>query len=232
MKKIAIIPARSGSKGLKDKNIIDLCGKPLIAYSIEAATNSGLFSRIIVSTDSQRYGDISRKYGAEVFYRDDVLSDDNVPTFDVVQDVLRKIKDNFDYFVLLQPTSPMRTGRHIVEASESFEENLDSFDFLVSVKKAAQPSILAKPIDEDQSLKYFDMDFSNFKRQNYQEYTPNGALFFGKEDAYLKQKHFFGPKSLSYKMAKIDSIDVDDIFDYEIAEMFMSKRLNLNFHGE
>ena len=70
MKKIAIIPARSGSKGLKDKNIIDLCGKPLIAYSIEAAFQTGLFDRVIVSTDSEHYADIARDYGAEIMMRD------------------------------------------------------------------------------------------------------------------------------------------------------------------
>ena len=76
MKKIAIIPARSGSKGLKDKNIIDLCGKPLIAYSIEAATKSDIFDRVIVSTDSKGYKDIAEQYGAEVLLRDEKLSND------------------------------------------------------------------------------------------------------------------------------------------------------------
>lgn len=107
MKKIAIIPARSGSKGLKDKNIIDVCGKPLIAYSIEAAIQCGEFDRVVVSTDSQIYGEISEKYGAEVMYRGETLSNDKATTFMVLEDLLGRVDQNLDYFVLLQPTSPI-----------------------------------------------------------------------------------------------------------------------------
>ena len=89
MKRIAIIPARSGSKGLKDKNIIDLCGKPLIAYSIEAAFNTKLFDKVIVSTDSDTYAEISRRYGAEVFMRGENLSNDNATTYMVIEDILK-----------------------------------------------------------------------------------------------------------------------------------------------
>ncbi|BDW77800.1 hypothetical protein BFINE_35950 [Bacteroides finegoldii DSM 17565] len=81
MKRIAIIPARSGSKGLKDKNIIELCGKPLMAYSIEAALGTGLFEHVIVSTDSEHYADISRQYGAETMMRGERLSDDKATTY-------------------------------------------------------------------------------------------------------------------------------------------------------
>ena len=110
MNKIAIITARSGSKGLKDKNIIDLCGKPLIAYSILAAIESRLFKRVIVSTDSDHYADISKKYGAEVMMRGENLSNDKATSFMVIEDVLNRLEEDVDYFVLLQPTSPMRNS--------------------------------------------------------------------------------------------------------------------------
>lgn len=224
MRKIAIIPARSGSKGLKDKNIIDVCGKPLIAYSIEAALSYGLFERIIVSTDSKEYGIIAQKYGAEVMYRGEELSNDKASTYSVINDLLNRLELSFDYFVLLQPTSPMRTSRHIEEAAALFERNCDKFDFLVSVKEAEHAQVLVKPIGEDGSLKYFDTDFSNYKRQEYKDYSPNGAIFIGKPDAYLKQKHFFGAKSLAYKMSKFDSIDIDERLDYELACLCIKKR--------
>ena len=96
MKKIAVIPARSGSKGLKDKNIIDLCGKPLLAYSVEAALRTGLFDRVIVSTDSERYGEIAEQYGAEVMYRGEKLSDDKATTFMVLEDLLQRVKHDFE----------------------------------------------------------------------------------------------------------------------------------------
>lgn len=225
MNKIAVIPARSGSKGLKDKNIVDICGKPLIAYSIEAAIGSGQFERVIVSTDSEVYGKISEEFGAEVIYRGEELSNDTATTYMVLEDLLGKIDSDYDYFVLLQPTSPMRTSTHIKQAIEKFEKNYCRFDFLVSVKEAEHGSVLVRPIDGDESLKYFDTDFSNYRRQHYKEYSPNGAIFIGKPEAYFKHKHFFGEKSLAFIMNEVDSIDIDNELDYEFACLCMNKRL-------
>lgn len=223
MKKIAIIPARSGSKGLKDKNIIDLCGKPLIAYSIEAAFQTGLFDRVIVSTDSEHYADIARDYGAEIMMRDKRLSDDKATTFMVLEDIINNhLIEPIDYFVLLQPTSPLRNSKHIKEAIEKFESKYKSFDFLVSMKESDHARVLVNKIDSDDSLKFFDTDFSNYRRQGYKDYSPNGAIFIGKPGAYLEQKHFFGPKSLAYKMNKCDSVDIDDIYDYEFAKCIIN----------
>lgn len=225
MKKIAIIPARSGSKGLKDKNIIDLCGKPLMAYSIEAALESKLFEHIILSTDSLKYGKIGASYGAEIIYRSQELSDDKATTFDVIRDLLTHLDYFIDYFVLLQPTSPMRTAKHIREAVKLFESKCSRYDFLVSVKEAEHAGILVKPIENDLSLKYFNTDFSDYKRQSYKEYSPNGAIFIAKPGPYLRQKHFFGAKSLAYMMSKADSIDIDDYLDYELANICMKQRM-------
>lgn len=223
MNRIAIIPARSGSKGLKDKNIIEICGKPLIAYSIEAAIQSKIFDKVIVSTDSKRYGKIAEKYGAEVMYRGENLSDDHATSYMVIEDVLQKVQDDVDYFVLLQPTSPMRTSKHIMEACVKFENNMDKFDCLVSVKEAEHSGILVKPIDDDESMKYFDTDFSNYRRQSFKEYSPNGAIFIAKPNEYLKKKHFFGNRSIAYKMKEVDSIDIDNWLDYELACICMKK---------
>ncbi|MDD6234139.1 MAG: acylneuraminate cytidylyltransferase family protein [Lachnospiraceae bacterium] len=226
MNKIAIIPARSGSKGLKDKNIIDLCGRPLMAYSIEAAIKSRCFNRVIVSTDSEEYGKIAKQYGAEVMYRDAKLSDDKATTFMVLEDMLGRLKEPFDYFMLLQPTSPLRDENHVREAADKFERHMQDFDFLVSVKEAEHSAVLVKPIDEDESLKYFDTDFSNYRRQTYKEYSPNGAIFIAKPGAYLRQKHFFGAKSISYMMNRFDSVDIDDELDYELACICMDKKVS------
>lgn len=224
MKRLAIIPARSGSKGLKDKNIIELCGKPLIAYSIEAAVNTNLFDKIIVSTDSELYAKISRQYGAEVLMRGEELSNDNSTTYMVLEDILKnKILDTYDYFVLLQPTSPMRNAQHIIEAIEKFERKFKRFDFLVSMKESEHAKVLVNPIDEDESLKFFDTNFSNYRRQGYKDYSPNGAIFIAKPDSYLKQKHFFGARSLSYIMQAKDSVDIDGPIDLLLAKILMSQ---------
>lgn len=218
MKKIAIIPARSGSKGLPNKNILNLCGKPLIAWTIEAAIKSHQFERIILSTDSQQYGQIGKEYGAEVVYRDENVSDNKASTYDVIKDLFNKINiADINYFVLLQPTSPLRNENHIKEAINIFENNYYCKDTLVSVKEAHKSADLIKPIDDTLSLKNFDKDFSNYKRQSYKEYEPNGAIFISKIDTYLKVKHFFGKQGIAYIMNEDDSIDIDDRNDFELA---------------
>ena len=213
---VAIIPARAGSKGLKNKNIIDLCGKPLMAYSIEAALKAEVFSRVIVSTDSERYAEIAK---------DEELASDTATTYMVVENILKKMGD-IDYFVLLQPTSPLRNEEHIREAVQLFEEKLEKFDFLASVKEAEHASVLVRPIEEDMSLKHFDTDFSTYRRQGYKEYSPNGAIFIAKPDAYLEQKHFFGERSVGYIMDKYSSADIDDQIDYELAKVLMMRGKN------
>lgn len=222
---VAIIPARAGSKGLKNKNIIDLCGKPLMAYSIEAALRAEVFSKVIVSTDSEHYADIARKYGADVMMREKELASDTATTYMVVENILSKLGD-VDYFVLLQPTSPLRNEIHIKEAIKLFEEKADKYDFLASVCESEHASVLVRPIEEDLSLKYFDTDFSTYRRQGYKDYSPNGAIFIAKPEAYLKQKHFFGEKSVGYIMDKYSSADIDDEIDYELAKVLMMRGKN------
>lgn len=225
MNRLAVVPARSGSKGLKDKNIIDLCGKPMMNYSIEAAVKSKMFSRIVCSTDSKLYGEIALNAGAEIIYRDESVSDDTATTYDFMVDLFSKIGVDFDYFVLLQPTSPLRTSDHIIESIELFDKHSNKFDFLCSVKEAEHSAILVKPIEKDLSLKYFDTDFKNYRRQKCKEYSPNGAIFIGKIDKYLKRGHFFGRHSLGYIMSKVDSVDIDDRIDYLLVQEIMKSRM-------
>lgn len=225
MKKIAIIPARSGSKGLVNKNILMLLDKPILAYTIEAAIQSEKFIKVIVSTDSLEYKEIAEKYGAEVVIRGEELSNDSATSYMVIKDILGKnLGIEYDYFMLLQPTSPFRNYQHINESIEKFEKNISNYDFLVSMTETSKTSTLIKPIEEDESLKHYDLDFSNYKRQNYKEYYPNGAIFIGKNKEYLERKHFFGKKSLAYFMNKADSIDIDDRLDFEFAILLMSMK--------
>lgn len=224
MKRFAIITARSGSKGLKDKNIIDLCGKPLMVYSIEAALQTNLFDRVIVSTDSEHYADIARKYGAEAMMRGPKLSDDKATSYMVLEDLLvNQIKEPFDYFVLLQPTSPLRSAKHICEAINKFEARYNEVDFLASVKESEHAKVLVNPIDEDETLKNFDIDYSSYRRQNYKDYSPNGAIYIAKPQAYLQQKHFYGAKSLAYIMSAEDSVDIDGPLDLVVAKAIMNQ---------
>lgn len=226
MKRYAFITARSGSKGLPDKNIVDLCGKPLMAWSIEAGLQSEVFDHVIVSTDSEHYADIARTYGAEVMMRSEELSSDSAPHFVVLKDMINRIPEDFDYFVLLQPTSPLRKALHLKEACKLFDENIEHFDFLTSVIRASHPNVLVREIDDDMSMKNFDIDYSQYRRQNYRDYSPNGAIFLAKPDAYLKQKHFYGPRSLAYEMNHIDSVDIDTRLDLELAKQILENGWN------
>ena len=224
MKKIAIIPARSGSKGLPNKNVLMLGNKPLIAYTIEAALKSREFERVIVSTDSLEYKYIAEKFGAKVFMRSEELSNDKASSFVVIEDVLNKIEITVDYFVLLQVTSPFRNENHIKESIKVFEKGIDTYDFLVSMQKSDKSSSLIKPIYNSGTLEEYNIDYSNYSRQKYDEYHPNGAIFIGKVKEYLEQKHFFGKRAKAYFMNKEDSIDIDDSLDFEIAITILNKK--------
>ena len=141
MKNIAIIPARSGSKGLPDKNIKLLNGKPLLQYSVEAALASGCFDKVMVSTDSEKYAEIAREAGAEVpFLRSAYTSTDKASSWDMVEEVLdgyKKLGYTFDTFCLLQPTSPMRTAEDIAKAYAVMREK-NAFA-VVSIRRAGLP---------------------------------------------------------------------------------------------
>ena len=226
MKKVAIITARSGSKGLPNKNVLFANGKPLMAYSVEAALESGEFEKVIVSTDSQEYIDLLSHYPIEFVKRSAELASDKASSFVVIEDVLNRYSHvDYDYFVLIQQTSPLRTAQHIQEANAKFEANFEKFDFLVSVSDAHKPTTLTRQIDEDESLKNFKLDYSNYARQQYHpEYSPNGAIFSAKPQAYLKQKHFYGEKCIAYFMDKEVSVDIDDRLDFEYFYFILQQR--------
>ncbi|EFE7691860.1 acylneuraminate cytidylyltransferase, partial [Escherichia coli] len=225
-KKIAIIPARAGSKGLPDKNVLMLLDRPLIAYTIEAAVSSNLFDKVIVSTDSERYKTIAEYYGAEVILRSAELSSDTATSYMVIEDVLKN-NPGYEIIALLQPTSPFRTANHIKQSMELFEET-DYARFLVSVSECFASTDLIKPLAQNGSLENFDKDFSNYRRQNCRQYSPNGAIFLAYVSDYLEQKHFFGNKSVAFIMNKEDSIDIDDHLDFCTAIAIQSNKSKIN----
>lgn len=224
---LAIIPARSGSKGLKDKNIKILNGKPLIAYTIEAAIKSSIFADIIVSTDSEEYARISKEYGAIVpFLREEALSNDKASTVDVIMDVFTKMKlfgKEYDSFVLLQPTSPLRTERNIIEAYNLFvRKNANS---VVSVCEVDHNPLLSNTLEADLSLDNFIKKENNIRRQDLGKYFRlNGAIYIAKVDYYLKYKNFYEKDSYAYIMDKRNSVDIDDEIDFKLAEILTKER--------
>lgn len=219
---LGIIPARSGSKGIKDKNIKPLLGEPLIKYTIDAALNSNMIDDLIVSTDSKTYANISKELGAKVpFLREDYLASDEAKTSDVIIDILEKINEDYDYFILLQPTSPLRNENHIKEA---IKLGVDSeCDSVVSVCEVDHSPMIMNTLDEDLSLFNF-IKSSNRRQDNEKFYRINGAIYISKVNHYKKTKDFYLENSKAYIMDRRDSIDIDDILDFQIAEAIMKKK--------
>lgn len=227
MKKlIAIIPARSGSKGLKDKNIRQLNGKPLLAYSIKAAVESGLFDTVHVSTDSLEYADIAKFYGAdEPFLRDKHNAGDASSSWDVVREVLRKygeIGKEFDTCVLLQPTSPMRTAEDIKKAYCLFEKQ--KAKSLTSVTEVDHPVQWCFKLDNTCYMKDFaDSPYKDCHRQELEKhYRENGAIYIvSTADIDNSAFDFYTDQCVAYVMDFWRSIDIDTLQDFIIAETVM-----------
>ncbi len=224
MKNIAIIPARSGSKGLPDKNIKELNGRPLIAYSIEAALNSGCFDTVMVSTDSEKYADISRSYGAEVpFLRSEKTSSDSASSWDTVLEVLDRYESlgkTFDTFCLLQPTSPMRTANDIKSAYEIFEKK-NAFAVL-SMTELEHPFSWCGLLGEENSLNGFMQKTSNKQRQAQDiYYRPNGAIYIVSIPEFKKDQFLYREDSYAYIMPKERSVDIDTESDFRYAQFLL-----------
>lgn len=226
MRNIAVIPARSGSKGLKDKNIREINGKPLIAYAIEAAQKSNLYDCIHVSTDSVRYAEIAREYRAEVpFLRNKELSSDLATTWDAMRFVLREYRNlgkDFDTITVLQPTSPLRDWRDIQKAFRLFQDK--KADSVVGVCEMEHSPLWSNTLPEDHCLKGFIREEVNGPRQKLSEYYRlNGAIYILKAQFLLKYGNLYGENGYAYIMSKEHSIDIDDEFDFAIAEILMKK---------
>jgi CMP-N-acetylneuraminic acid synthetase len=222
---LAVIPARSGSKGLRNKNIMKLNGKPLIAYSIESAIKSNIFQDVIVSTDSKKYAEIAEEYGAWVpFLRPDNLSSDEAVTNDVVEDLLIKLEQNgkkYDFVMILQPTSPLRDDKDIIDALNFFVSK--KANSVISMCECEHPPIWTKELGEDLSLDGFLGNLSTKRRQElHTYYRINGAIYLYKVEYFLKYKNLYHNKSYAFIMDKNKSIDIDDLYDFTIAEVLMN----------
>ena len=230
MSNLAIIPARSGSKGLKDKNIRLLCGKPLIQYSVDAALKSGVFDEVMVSTDSERYAEIARECGAEVpFLRGDENSGDKSSSWDVVREVLEKYAQSgkqFDMFTLLQPTSPLRTGEDIKGAYKMYLEK-EAYS-VVSVCQLGHSLNICNTLPDDKSLIGFIRNENKYARQMNPEYFRlNGSIYMCNTEAFLKFGTIYKEKSFAYIMSELSSVDIDGIDDFFLAESMLKN----NFGG-
>lgn len=225
MKNIAIITARSGSKGLPDKNIKLLNGKPLLVYTIDAAIESNIFDEIFVSTDSAEYADIAKKYGASVpFLRSDETSGDNSSSWDVVREALDKYKQlgrEFDTIALLQPTSPLRRAEDIVAGYNLMSKK--NANVIVAVCETEHSPLWCNILPDDLSMKGFVSDeVLNKPRQELPSYYRiNGALYIVKTSLLRGDFDLYNNQCYAYIMEKRYSIDIDDELDFQMAQIMM-----------
>ena len=214
---LAIIPARGGSKRLPRKNLLDLCGKPLIAWSIEAALKSKYISKVIVSSDDEEILNIAKEYKADFIKRPDELASDTATTFDALKHTLENV-GKYDYVVLLQPTSPLRSEKHIDEAIELLEEK--SADAIISVCETEHSPLWCNTLPQDSSMSTFLRDeVLNKRSQDLPKYYRlNGAIYICKTEKLLENKGFFIKENIyAYKMDKKNSVDIDEEIDFIIA---------------
>ena len=219
MKSICIIPARGGSKRIKNKNIKNFFGKPLIYYSIKAAIKSNIFDKIIVSTDSKKIASIAKKYGAEVpFLRSKKLSTDKVITDLVLLDVINNLKSqNYKIHACIYPTAPLIKGKDLIKAYKRLL--LSKADSIFGVTKFDYP--IDRALYKKNNFFHFKENKNKNKRsQDLKEYFhDSGSFYLFKTKNFLKNKTIITNKSLGYYLNKIDSCDIDDEEDLQLAKL-------------
>ncbi len=227
MNNLAIIPARSGSKGLKDKNIRLMNGLPMMGYSIKAALDSNMYSHVMVSTDSQRYADIARQCGAEVpFLRSKSLAQDKSSSWDVVKEVVRMYGElgvSFDTLTLLQPTTPLRDANDIRNAFRVFDEK--DANAVVSVCEVDHSPLWSNRLDENNSMIHFAENIRvNGNRQMLSTYYRlNGAIYLLKISVLDNIDQLYSNRCYACIMSRKKSVDIDSLEDFEYAEYLFNK---------
>ena len=233
MEILAIIPARGGSKGLPGKNILPLAGKPLIVWSIEAARESKYIDKCIVSTDDDKISNIVKKYDGEIpFKRPAHLATDESTTFDVLEHGINFFKNQsveFDYLVLLEPTSPLRDSNDIDTAINLLHDNRSKADSIVGVSKVEETHpVFDVKINKDGLIQpYMSESFKVFRRQEIEElYFFEGSVYVSDIQVLLKEKSFYHDRTLPFVVPRWKSLEIDEIIDLLTAETVI-KNLSL-----
>lgn len=221
---LAIIPARGGSKGVPRKNIRDLAGKPLIAWTIEEAKKSKYITRLILSSEDKEIIEVAKKYGCEVpFVRPIELAQDNTPGIEPVLHAIEKCP-GYDYVLLLQPTSPLRTVEDIDGCIEFLLNK--KLDFCVSVTEAEKSPYWMYKIDNDGQMNLLiEQEELVYRRQDLPPvYMLNGAIYIAKVEKLLEEKSFLTQNTKAFIMCRENSFDIDTELDFLICEQIIKRR--------
>jgi len=215
---LAVVPARGGSKRLPRKNILDLGNKPLIAWSIEAGLNSRYVDKVIVSSDDDEILNIAKKYNSEIIKRPASLASDTATSFDALKHTIENV-ETYDYIILLQPTSPLRSSQHIDEAIELLMSK--NADAIISITEMDHSPLWSNTLSEDGDMSTFlREEVKNIRSQDLEKYYRiNGAIYICETERLLKKENFFIDDNIfSYVMDRKSSIDIDEDIDFHLAQ--------------
>lgn len=225
----ALIPARGGSKGIPHKNVKLIAGKPLIAWTIDAAKESGVFERIVVSSDDEEILSVAKEYGAETMKRPDELASDTAGAKPVLAHAIEEYKKTYGelprFVTYLQPTSPLRTAKHLSDAFRLLENNPDA-DAVISVSEIDNSYLKASITNSDGFLEYASKrEFANMNRQMLPKlYMPNGAIYIMETEKCLIEPRFDGERTLPFVMSPEESVDLDTPDDIPPVEALLGAR--------
>lgn len=232
---LAIIPARGGSKGLPGKNIKEMCGKPLIVWSIEHAQKSKYVDELFISTDSQEIASVAEKYGASCpELRPAELARDTAPSSEFIIYTLNKMKSDgkdFDYFILLEPTSPLRDVEDVDKSIEQLIDDEECESVVgVAMSGTVHPAFMVV-VGKNGYLEALEPDKSTLRRQDLPNvYFFEGSVYVSKVDAYLKKRTFYHDKTKPYIVPEWKSHEVDDFVDFTIIEAIMNLKIKGYFN--
>jgi len=221
-KVVAIIPARGGSKRIPKKNIIDFFGKPLIAWTIQAALESKIFDRVIVSTDDEEIAKVSMNYGAEVPFLRKIYQDDYSPvslaTISTVKQTCDFYNEDYEIVVQLMPNCPLRESKHIIESFEYFRMHNHAFQ-ISCFKFGWMNPWWAVKLDSDLKPNPLFEDAFKKRSQDIDDlYCPTGAIWIANKDRLLEEKTFYGDSHIFYPLNWKAAVDIDDMDDLQMAK--------------
>ena len=222
---LAIIPARGGSKGLPRKNILELGGKPLIAWTIEACLDCDFIGKVLVSSDDEEILNIAKGYGSGTILRPKELASDSALTVPVIEHALStlgKSLNEFSYVALLQPTSPLRNSRHITEAFRCLMSN--EATSVISVAQSVHSPLKSFILKDGYLEGIVNNEYPFMRRQDLPEtYQANGAIYIVDINEFKEKKSLLTTKTIPFKMDESSSLDIDTLADFEYVEKILNR---------
>lgn len=224
---LALITARGGSKGIPKKNVVDLGGKPLLAWTIEAAKKNTHIDRLVLSSDDPEIIRVAKQFGCEVpFVRPAELALDNTPSMDVILHALDSLDTRYDYLLLLQPTSPFRTAAHIQSAIDYLAKT--NADSIVSISRMKKGPELIFYVEADGSLKpVVEGEHATRRQDSKPVFAYNGAIYLSSIPYLRRVKSYKTPETRGIELSNFIDVDIDEPGDLDYARYIIEKNLHL-----